>query len=197
MHKQFRIAIIVEVIVLLIASGFSVVYAQMGASRTGHIMDILLVMLWVIVAVALLLVFRMRSLAREEMVRRFYFSQDWVYNHEIGYAPLQQVVPDRDPYEFVTFAADSLAKMSYGFEIATAPDDFSPRYVISSKDFQYHLLGDDSDPDDVSAVIDAWTGSLQRIETDSKGNHVYVDVGEYSNARELAHLIDTEDAFKA
>ena len=139
MRNQLKAAIVVEAIVIVIAFGFSVFYFGNGMYRLNHVLDVTLVVLWILVALVLLLVFRSRSLQREEMVRRFYLSHDWVYNHEIGFAPLGKVVPDHDSYELVMFAAESLARMSYGFEVAEAPDDFDPSLMISSKVFCFHL----------------------------------------------------------
>lgn len=194
MQNQLKAAIIVEVIVLAIAFGFSIAYFQMGWYRSNHVLDVLLVVLWVLVAAVLLLVFRSRSHVREEMVRRFYLSHEWIYNHEIGYAPLSQIVPDRDPYEFVTFAADALARMSYGFEVAEAPADFQPEFLISSTGFRFHMVGEGDDPDDKSVVIDQWKGSLQRVTLKEDGSHDYEQVGSYANAKELAQLIDETNA---
>lgn len=194
MNGQLKAAIIVEAIVLAVALAFSVVYFTMGLYQSSNVLDVMLVVLWILVAVVLLVVFWSRSHVREEMVRRFYLSHDWIYNHEIGYAPLDQIMPERDAYEFVTFAADALARMSYGFEVASAPDDFQPEYLISSKSFSYHLIGNEDDPDDNSVVIDKWKGTLHSVQVNEQGGHTYTKVGDYSNAKELARLIDTNNA---
>lgn len=199
MGKGLRSAIIVEAVVLVFALLFSVYYFMRGMYRPGHAMDVLLIVAWVLVAAAGLFIFWQRSLLREEMIRRFYLSKDWVYNHEIGYAPLKQVMPDGDAYGFVTFAADSLAHMSYGFEVADTPSDFVPELLISSDTFRFHLSGDgepDSD-DDASAVIDQWEGTLQLAHPDGNGGHTYTELGTYSNARELARLLEDNGAFGA
>ena len=190
MHNQLKAAIVVEAIVLVIAFVFSILYVVMDWSRTSHVLDVLLVVVWVLVAAALLLLFRSRSHVREEMVRRFYLSHDWIYNHEIGYAPYNQIIPDGDAYEFVTFAGAALARMSYGFEVAHAPQNFEPEYLIASNVFEYHLIGDDEDPDDQGVVIDSWEGTLQRVFLNNKGAHTYEDAGSFTNAKELALLLD-------
>ena len=194
MHKQLKIALIVEAIVLVIAAGFSIFYFVMGLYHSSRVLDVLLVILWVIVAFVLLLWFRSRSFVREAMVRRFYLSHDWVYNHEIGYAPLSQIIPDGDAYEFVTFAADALAKMSYGFEVADAPTDFVPEYLITSARFECHLIGDDADPADKGVVIDRWQGALKRVKDKGNGTHEFEELGKYSGAIELAHLLEEAGA---
>ena len=192
MGKGLKTAIAVEIVVLVVAFVFSIVYFSRGLYHTSHLHTVALVALWVLVAAALLFVFWSRSLKREEMIRRFYFNRDWIYNHEIGYAPVSQIAPDLDPYELVTFAADSLARMSYGFEVAEAPEDFNPTYLVTSSAFQYHKPyvedGDEAD-DDSSVVVDRWTGSLVRI-TDSDDENDYESVGTFTNARELARLLE-------
>ena len=196
MRNQLRAAIIVEIVVLIVAFGFSIMYVMLGWYRSSHVLDVLLVVLWVLVAAALLLVFRSRSLTREEMIRRFYLSRDWVYNHEIGYAPFSQIVPDGDSYEFVSFAGDALARMSYGFEVADAPDNFEPEFLIQSWRFSYHLIGDgEDDADEQGVVIDRWRGTLQKVELAADGSHTYTQLGSFKNAKELAMLLDGNGAF--
>ena len=190
MHSQLKAAIIVEVIVLAIAFAFSVFYFTMGLYRSSHILDVLLLVLWVLVAGVLLVVFKQRSTVREEIVRRFYLSQDWLYNHEIGYAPISGIMPDFDAYEFVTFAAEALARMSYGFEVASAPDDFQPEFLISTREFKFHLVEDEESPSEDSVVIDKWTGTLSKIELDANGEHIYTEIGSYSDAKELSRIIE-------
>lgn len=194
MRNQLKAAIVVEAIVIIVAFGFSVFYVSKGMYRANHVLDVLLVVLWVLVALVLLLVFRSRSLLREEMVRRFYLSRDWVYNHEIGFAPLEKIVPDKDSYELVMFTADALARMSYGFEVAEAPERFEPAFMISSKIFRFHLVGEDEDPEDKSVVVDKWKGTLQKVTLLDSGEHAYDEVGAFSNAKELARLLDESDA---
>ena len=194
MSKELRTAIIVEVIVLVVALVFSIVYFSQNLYQAHRLHTIALVALWVLVAAVLLFVFWTRSLKRVEMIRRFYFNEDWVYNHEIGYAPVSQIVPDRDTYELVTFAADSLAHMSYGFEVAEAPQDFRPLFLVTSTAFEVHTPydeggGDGNGQDDAPVVIDRWAGSLLRV-TDSDNEKDYKVVGTFENARELARLLE-------
>lgn len=194
MSKELRTAIVVEIIVLAAALIFSVVYFSLNLYDGHRLHTIALVVLWVLVAAILLVVFWGRSLKRVEMIRRFYFNEDWVYNHEIGYAPVSQIVPDRDTYELVTFAADSLAHMSYGFEVADAPQDFKPLFLVTSTEFQVHKPyvegGDEGGGlDDEPVVVDRWAGSLLRV-TDSDDEDDYEVVGTFENARELARLLE-------
>ena len=169
MKKSLVFAIAVEVVVLIAAFAFSVSYLLFGMWRESLILNMALVIVWVLVAGVLLIVFWWRSLVREEMVRRFYVSDKWIYNHEIGYAPLSRIIPNGDAYGFVTFAAEALAKMSYGFEVAETPDDFKPRFLISSHDFHFHLSGGDDELGDEAegVVVDAWKGTLQKIDRPS------------------------------
>lgn len=195
MRTNLIVAIVIEAVVLVAAFGLSLAYIFFGVDHENLVINIALIILWVFVAGLLLLVFWWRSLTREEMVRRFFLSNEWIYNHEIGYAPIRKIAPNGDAYGFVTFAADSLAKMSYGFEVADAPEEFHPQFLIASSVFRYHFIGGDEEmgekPDGV--VVDQWCGSLQRIEgtegeADEEPN--YEEVGKFENARELARLIE-------
>ena len=196
MHSQLKAAIIVEAIVLVIAVAFSVFYFSMGLYRSSRALDVLLVVLWVFVAGALLVVFKQRSNVREEMVRRFYLSHDWMYNHEIGYAPIREIMPDFDAYDFVTFAADALARMSYGFEVASTPDDFQPEYLISTKEFIFHLVEDEEASFEESVVIDDWSGTFHKISLGNNGKHIYTEIGSYADAKELARLIENNEVIE-
>lgn len=191
MGKGVRIGIIVEAIVLVAAIILSLAYFRMGLFRSDKGFDIWLLIVWVLVAAILLFILWSRSLTREELVRRFYLSDEGVYNHEIGYAPLSRIAADNDAYQFVSFAADSLTTMSYGFEVADVPDDFLPKFIISTNSFQFHNLGDDKDG---GAVIDQWKGSLIRVGV--PGDEAsYTELGSYENVRELARLLEDNGAF--
>ena len=191
MGKGVRIGIIVEAIVLVAAIILSLAYFRMGLFRSDKGFDIWLLIVWVLVAAILLFILWSRSLTREELVRRFYLSDEGVYNHEIGYAPLSRIAADNDAYQFVSFAADSLTTMSYGFEVADVPDDFRPKFIISTNSFQFHNSGDDEDG---GAVIDQWKGSLTRVGV--PGDEAsYTDLGSYENVRELARLLEDNGAF--
>ena len=197
MGKSLKVAIVIEVVVLVVAFALSVAYLLFGFGHGNPVLNVLMIVLWVIVAGVLLFVFWWRSLLREEMVRQFFVADDWVYNHEIGYAPMKRIVPDGDAYRFVTFAADALAKMSYGFEVAEVPEEFHPRFLISSKEFHYHFSGGDEEagekPDGV--VVDHWRGSLEIVQAGAYDMEDYVEVGEFENARDLARLLEDNGAF--
>lgn len=191
MHQQMRAVFIVEAIVLVCALGFSVFYFANGLYRTSHLLDVTLVVLWVLVAGVLLLLFRSREKAREQIVRRFYLSPEWIYNHEIGYAPISKLSSDLDMYGLVMFAADALAHMSYGFEVANAPENFQPSFVIESETFLFHLVGEETDSDNASVVVDEWKGTLQQVKHNSNGEQEFTEIGSFSNAKQLAELLDT------
>ena len=191
MGKGVRVGIIVEAIVLVAAIALSIAYFRMGLFRSDKGFDIWLLIVWVLVAAILLFILWSRSLTREEMVRRFYLSDEGVYNHEIGYAPLSRIAADNDAYQFVSFAADSLTTMSYGFEVADVPDDFRPKFIISTNSFLFHSSGEDEDG---GAVIDQWKGSLIRVGV--PGDEAsYTELGSYENVRELARLLEDNGAF--
>lgn len=166
MKSNLRAALLVEAVVLVAALALSVAYFVLGLHETNQFLSVVLIILWVLFAAILLFVFWSRSMTREEMVRRFYLNSQWIYNHEIGYAPIDKIVPDGDAYEFVTFAADSLARMSYGFEVADVPQDFQPEFLISSSVFRTHTIQTDDDgfvseeeaAEDVAAAAEAAEG---------------------------------------
>lgn len=184
MGNSLKVGILVELLVLVIAIAFSVFYFSQGYHLINHGYDVLLVMLWVLVAALLLFLLRSRSLLHEEMRRRFYLSHDWIYNHEIGYAPVSKVMGEGNAYDFVAFAADSLAFMSYGFEVAETPENFKAEYVVSSRRFRFHKTED-------GVVIDQWQGALQKVErSENSTDFTLVTVGAFSNANQLARLIE-------
>lgn len=197
MGKGLTVAIVIEAIVLVVAFVVTAMFLLFGFGRANPVLNALLVVLWVVVAGLLLFVFWWRSLLREEMLRQFFVADDWVYNHEIGYAPMKRIVPNGDAYRFVTFAADALAKMSYGFEVAEAPEEFHPRFLISSKEFHYHFSGgDDEDGEGSDAVVvDHWRGSLELIQAGAYDAANYIEVGEFENAWDLARLLEDNGAF--
>ena len=183
-----KVGIVIEVLVLIVAISFSVFYFQHGFYRMNHGYDVILVMSWVLVAALLLTLAWSRSLLREEMVRRFYLSSTWVYNHEIGYAPVSKMTASGNVYDFVAYAAESLAEMSYGFEVAETPEDFKAEYVISSQRFRTHRSEDDG------FVIDQWRGVMQKVErSEDSDDFSLVEVGAFSDANQLARLIEKYD----
>ena len=188
-RSDFKVAVVVEALLFILAFVSSIAFLLTAPRRASHILDVVLIVLWIVVAIALLAMFKRRSDVRDEMVRRFYLSPSWIYNHEIGYAPLEQIMPEHDAYEFVAFAAESLARMSYGFEVASAPDDFSPEYIISTKHFEYRPIKDEENTNEDSVVIDVWRGHLCRVITDDDGQQSFEEIGAYSNATELARLL--------
>ena len=190
MRKGLISAIAVEAAVLVVALVLSVAAVRFGEGGRDLVANIAMIVALVLVSSVLLFVYRLRMRQRDEMTRRFYVSRDWIYNHEIGHAPMERVLASGDAYGFVTFAADALAKMSYGFEVADAPADFSPEFVIDSRVFQFHSIGGaDDDPAD-GVVVDRWCGALQRVSVGAGGRLSLADVGEFENAAQLAQLID-------
>ncbi|MDO4532684.1 MAG: hypothetical protein Q4C36_03075 [Coriobacteriia bacterium] len=139
MRKQTIASLIVGAALLIAAVVYTLLYAYFDLQYVDCWQRILLIVLLMVIAAAMVALFVNRSHLREEMVRRYYLSPEWVYNHEIGYAPLSQAAPNGDAYEFVTFAADALIEMSYGFEVAETPRTsnrntwFPPRYSGCAK----------------------------------------------------------------
>lgn len=192
MRKGLITAIAVEAVVLVVAFALSVACISFGVGERNLIANIATIAVLVLVSGVLLFVYWWRTMQRDEMARRFYISRDWVYNHEIGHAPMKRVLSGDGSYDFVTFAADALAKMSYGFEVADAPADFSPEFVIDSRAFHFHFAGDDDGTGDAGegVVVDRWQGALQRVSVGADGKLSLTDVGRFENASELARLID-------
>lgn len=193
MEKNLKAAIAVQIVVLVTAFSFLVhSFARIG--RPPTMQTVLLVMAGVFIAFLLMCVVWYLTLQREVLVRRFFLSRDWVYNHEIGYAPISMVVGEAGAYDFVAFAADALAMMAYGFDVAEAPNDFEPILVIDSVVFLFHLSGDEEGEEDDGVVVDEWRGVLRRVSRRPIGKHRYATIAEFDNAGELARLLDEEGA---
>lgn len=187
MRRQSIASLVIGVVVLAAAIAYTLSYAYFHLYVIDHWRNILVVALWAVAAAALAIWFVQRSREREELIRRYYLSHDWVYNHEIGYARIAQAIPDGDAYEFVTFAADSLVEMSYGFDVAEAPEDFEPEFMVSTTTFQVRHTGD-------GAVVSQWKGSLHRVVSDSDGQRGTYEIGAFGNAAELAQLLEQNGA---
>ena len=191
MGERIQVGPIIGAVLLAAIVGLTVAYFWFGVFRSDQGLDLWLLVAWAIVIIVWVLVLRNRSRTREEMVRRFYLSPQGVYNYELGFAPLSQAAPSREAFEFVTFAADSLAAMSYGFEVANAPDDFAPTLVITTTVLDYHLLDDEEEG---GAVVDRWEGTLLRM-VEPGDESTYETLGSYRNARELSLLLEEQDVF--
>lgn len=201
MGKGLRQAIALEAAVLACAVAFLLLFLR---TRLGHghpVLNLVLVALGVILAGLLLAALWRRTLERERMVRRFYVSDHWIYNHEIGFAPMERIAAGGDAFGFVTFAADALARMSYGFEVANPPSEFSPTLVIDSPVFLFHEYDDEGDGEDGevdrSVVVDEWAGLLRSIPHDARSARDFTDLGEFGNAAQLARLLEDNGAFDA
>ena len=191
MKRRIRIEWIVATVVLVAAVAWTIAYFVWGVFRTDNGINLALVALWVAAAAVLLLLLFQRSGEREEMVRRFYVSDDGVYNYELGYAPFSHVERGEDAIMFATFAADSLAEMSYGFDVAELPEAFEPKLIITTNTLRFHRPDGDEEG---GVVIDSWEGQLLRIVTPGDESNCET-LGSYRNARELAYLLEESGAF--
>jgi hypothetical protein len=187
MRKQSIAGLVIVILLLLAAIIYTLCYAYFRLFVIDHWRNILVLVLWAAVAVVAVAWFVNSSKTREELLRRYYLSHEWVYNHEIGYARLAQAVPDGDAYEFVTFAADALVAMSYGFEVAEPPKDFEPKFMVSTERFEVRDTGD-------GAVVSQWKGSLHRVVSDSEGTRGTLEIATFDNAAELAQLLEENEA---
>ena len=195
MGKSLRVAICVLVAVL---AGSLIYVLAFAFGMVGHdrpLLNAVMLLIAVIVIAYLNYTLWNRTLLREALVRRFFMSSEWAYDHEIGYAPLAQIVPDGDAFGFVTFAAEALARMSYGFEVAAPPEVFEPQLVIDSFVFHVHFAGDEEDLEDEGVVVDKWEGILYEASTDSKGELELFEISRFDNAVELAQLIGDNNSF--
>ena len=188
MGKSTRSALLFEGFVLVAALVALVSILLAGPGHEQALLQISLVLAGVIVAGLLTFVLMQRTLEREMLVRRFFVSPHWIYNHEIGYAPLDGIAPNDNVYGFVTFAAEALARMSYGFEVAELPESFEPSVLIDSRVFLYHTASDD--PDD-GIVIDEWRGMVRRVTgADLSDESNFEDISTFDDAGELARLLE-------
>ena len=196
MGKSMRAALLFEGFVLAAALVYLVAFLFSGL-RMAHgfqLLNISLVLATVVAATLLTARLWQRTLYRESLVRRFFVSPHWVYNAEIGFAPIGQVTDSGDSFGFVTFAAETLANMSYGFDVAQAPNSFDPKLVIDSHVFHVHNASED--PED-SIVVDKWWGMLHKVVgSDAEGRPVLEGIGTFSNAGELARLLDDSGVFE-
>lgn len=191
MRKRTRIEWVVGVVVIVAAIIWTIAYYALGAFRSDNGVNLVLVALWVAAAIVLLLLLLKYSRTREEMVRRFYVSDEGIYNHELGYVPFSHIEGGEDVLVLVTFAADSLAKMAYGYDVAELPADFVPKIVITTNTLRYHSPDNDEEN---GVVIDKWEGQVLRIAVPGDES-TYELLGTYRNARELAYLLDENGAF--
>ena len=187
MRKQAFASLVLGIILLVAALAYTICYAYFHLYVIDHWRNIVVIVLWALAAAVLAIAFVERSHTREELIRRYYLSPEWIYNYEIGYARLSQAVPSGDAYEFVSFAADSLVEMSYGFEVAEAPTDFEPEFMVSTTTFKVRHTGD-------GAVVSVWKGSLHRVVSDADGNRGTYEIGSFENAAELARLLEQNEA---
>jgi len=192
MRKYLRSAIVIEILVLALAISFLLSFFAFGVGADRSVLNVSLMFTVLLLVAVLLFVLWRQTLERETLVRRFYISHEWIYNHEIGYAPLDRIIPDGDAYDFVTFAAEALARMSYGFEVANTPSSFEPEYIIESSAFLFHST--DEDDDEGAVVVDTWEGTLLKVDNPRDGKSSQSEVGNFSNAGELARLIEEVEA---
>lgn len=190
MGKGLKSAIAAQALVLGAAMLFLLAFLRWGIGRDQAFLNVSLVFVTVLTCALLLAVLWRHTLLREALVRRFYVSSDWIYNHEIGYAPLTRIAAHDNAFAFVVFAADALAHMSYGFDVAEAPASFAPRFVIDSRIFLFHE-GDE----DGGIVIDEWRGILRRVVDTSRGERGLTDLATFDDAGKLALLLERHGAF--
>ena len=77
--------------------------------------------------------------------------------------------------------------MSYGFEVADAPADFEPEFMVSTSEFKVRRTGD-------GAVVSQWKGALHRVVSDADGTRGTYEIAGFDNAAELAQLLEQNEA---
>ena len=185
--RHISSGMILGTVLLVAAAVLTVAYLGFGVFRDDHGFDTWLLLVWVAVIVAFVVILFRRTRTREMLTRRFFLSEDGIYNFELGYAPLPEAIGDNLAFQVVSFAVDSLAAMSYGFEVVEQPQDFEPEMVITTTVLDFHWP-EDADEND-GAVIDRWEGSLLRIVKPGDWSACET-IGTYRNARELALLLE-------
>jgi len=189
MRGDLKAAMAAEIVVLFAAVIFLLGFLTAGIGHERPMLSLCITIFAVLCASALLVYIWHRTLQRESLVRRLYISSGGIYNNEFGFAPMSKISDSANAYDVVTFAADALAQMSYGFEIAERPEEFDPRYAIDSSIFVYHA----SDPKgDLSEgiVIDDWQGRLRERLRKPHGITAWRPVETFDGAGELARLIE-------
>ena len=197
MHKQRKIAFLIAAATLVAAIVFTVIGGLRGWYGQPTWLSSLVIVLWIVAVIALFQAYQMRTYAREKVVRRFYLSPEYIYNHEIGYSSISQIAR-KDPYAFVLYTGEALAKLTYGLNVAAAPDQFQPTFLVENKEFEFHFIEDDEGPqrrEDQGVVIDTWSGTVNRIEYASDKSSSNHELGTFVNATELAMLLDVNGAF--
>ena len=191
MGKHIRIGTIVGAVLLVAIVALTIAYVGFGVFKGTNHFIIWLLLGWAVLIAVLSFVLYHRSSTREEIIRRFYLSDEGVFNYELGYASYDQAVDQNEAAQFVAFAVDSLASMSYGFETTEPPEDFTPKYVITTNTLLYHWPNNDKES---VVVIDRWEGKLLRVVTPDDESS-YETIGSFRNGRELASLLEKQDIF--
>jgi hypothetical protein len=169
----------VGVAVLVAAMVYSVLYFQNGLFRfeSGGI-SIVLVLVWTAVVAVLLVVLWQRMLVREEYLRKFYVSDDTLFNFELGAVSRAEALPSNDPQGLVAYMRSAIAGLRYEGSPATPPEDFHPALCVST-----NRVGKNAEDKD-------WSGVVQSIQQREDGHRTYVEVASFQNADELVHALE-------
>ena len=186
MGRYVSPGMILGTVLLVAVAALTIAYLGFGVFRGEDGFILWLLLAWVAVIVVFVVALRMRSRTREELARRFFLSEGGIYNHELGYAPLPDADGGDAALRIVSFAVDSLATMSYGFEVVDRPQDFEPKLVIATTALEYHWTGGAGEG---GVVIDRWEGSLLRIAKPGDESSLET-IGTYRNACDLAELLE-------
>ena len=178
MTKGIRGGIVVGVAVLVAVVVYSAVYFSQGlaGSEAGDL-GIILVIACALALAALMVTTRRRMLVHDDYLRKFYLSDDTLFNFELGAVPLSDVSPGQNANELAAFMGKSIAGLSYDKAPLDPPAGFAPTYCVSTESFGTGNAGND------------WCGELQRIQRHENGRRTYEGLGSFANADEFESLL--------
>jgi len=176
--KGIRAGIVVGAAVLVVAIVYSTLYFQRGLFRFENGgLSIILVLVWALVVAVLLIALWQRMLVREEYLRRFYISDETLFNFELGAVARSAALPAQDTNGLMEYLRDSLAKLTYDGSPLEPPEGFTPTYCVSTRRIAPNKPGND------------WRGSIQRIQQRDDGRRTFVEVAAFDNDEQLREAL--------
>ena len=190
MRKRIHAYLVIGIVFCVAIIALALLYFVFDLFAVDRGAVILLLFLFALAVTFIVSALRRQSRMREEMVRRFYLSPAGIYNYEIGFAPRSRITGGDDSLTLAVFMVDSLAKMSYGFEVAELPGDFQPQLLVDTEELLFHQL----ENEDGGTVVDSWKGLLYQVD-ESGDEDSYEELGAFDNARSLAFLLEENADF--
>lgn len=190
MRKRIHAYLVIGIIFCAVIIVLALLYFVFGLFAVDRGAIILLLVLFALAVSFIVFGMRQQSRTREDMVRRFYLSEAGIYNYEIGFAPLSRISGGDDSLTLAVFMVDSLAKMSYGFEVAELSGDFQPQLLVDTEELLFHQ----PEHEDGGTVVDSWKGTLYQVDASGEEDK-YEELGVFDNARSLAFLLEENADF--